>query len=116
MHKRLVDEILMLEDMNSKKSIKQVADILGITEKTVRTDIKEIDTFLQIKQLGQIDVIKGNITVNATFSQVIRAIRHMSISEYYMLKSERLEAECLLLLLLSDYITLQAIGEILSVF
>lgn len=44
MHKRLVDEILMLEDMNSKKSIKQVADILGITEKTVRTDIKEIDT------------------------------------------------------------------------
>ena len=69
MHKRLVDEILMLEDMNSKKSIKQVADILGITEKTVRTDIKEIDTFLQIKQLGQIDVIKGNITVNATFSQ-----------------------------------------------
>ena len=54
MHKRLVDEILMLEDMNSKKSIKQVADILGITEKTVRTDIKEIDTFLQIKQLGQI--------------------------------------------------------------
>lgn len=115
MHKRLVDEILMLEDMNSKKSIKQVADILGITEKTVRTDIKEIDTFLQIKQLGQIDVIKGNITVNATFSQVIRAIRHMSISEYYMLKSERLEAECLLLLLLSDYITLQAIGEILSV-
>ena len=52
MHKRLVDEILMLEDMNSKKSIKQVADILGITEKTVRTDIKEIDTFLQIQQLG----------------------------------------------------------------
>ena len=38
MHKRLVDEILMLEDMNSKKSIKQVADILGITNKTTWTD------------------------------------------------------------------------------
>lgn len=114
MQKRLVDELLMCWSKRGNTT-KEIASLLGVTEKTIREDVKQLDDFVRQKKLGQVKLEKGEIIISCEYTETMRTLRRMRFTEYSMLKEERLEMESLLLMIEPQYITLQKIADFFSV-
>ena len=114
MHKRLVDELLMLDNTVENHSVAELAEAMGVSAKTIRSDIKEIDFFLREKQLGTATLCSGTIQLTCRISLVLHEICSLTFREYFLSREERIVAETLFLIFSGNHITMQDMADFLS--
>lgn len=114
MHKRLVDELLMLDNAEEKHSVAELAAAIGVSAKTVRADIREIDDFLRAKKLGKAVLNAGTLQLSCRISLAIREICNLTFREYFLSREERVVAESLFLIFSGNHITMQEMADFLS--
>ncbi len=114
MHKRLVEEILMLDNGQGRYSVAELAGAIGVSAKTVREDIRDINLFLRRKNLGQLVLKAGVIEVSCRLKPVIREICNLTFSEYFLSREERLVGESLFLAFSGNHTTMQEMADFLS--
>lgn len=86
--------IKVLDLLSSSETVRvaKLADELGVTTKTVRNEIKEINETLASESLDQIEVNKGVITSSLTKQTVNKLLRNIDKnqqSELYMTPEQR---------------------------
>lgn len=115
MHKRLVDEILMLDNARGEHSIVELASAIGVSGKTIRADLKDINAFLKKKGLEPLELRNGILEVPCRLNAAIRKICNLTFQEYFLSREERLVGESLFLIFSGNRTTMQEMADFLSI-
>lgn len=116
LNKRCVDIIKKFSENKKDVLLKDLAEYFGVSERSIRYDIDNINYFLAKKGLNQIEkVAKGYFEVNESDENLNEIIEILNTSFYTFSKHERKEYIKALTLFSLDTIKLHEIGEVLSV-
>lgn len=105
----------ILSKLNSSSVVmsSEIISCLGISERTLRNEVKELNDILNEKL---IIIENGNIIVNnmEKFSEIsVKLVENIDLSNYKLSKSERLILEILILGLSNKYITVDELCNLL---
>lgn len=116
LNKRCIDIIKKFSLNKKNVLIKDLAEDFGVSERSIRYDIDNINYFLAKKGLNQIEkVAKGYFEINETDENLNEIIEILNTSFYTFSKHERKEYIKALTLFSLDTIKLHEIAEVLSV-
>lgn len=116
LNKRCLEIIIYLIDHNNQISIRELADIYKISERSIRYDIDNINYFLKRNNFGQLNKMsKGIYEIDETKENLMTIIELLNANFYTFSKHERKEYLKAVCLFSEDIIHLHEISEILSV-
>lgn len=98
------------------RSLSALADRFGVTDRTIRSDVKQINRFLQENGLRPLEYEKeGRIVVHSDFSRYKNFLKYEDLTSYKLSYDERIVMEFLLLVMSVDYLTISSLAEKLVV-
>lgn len=116
LNKRCLDIIKYLIDHEKQISIRELADVYEISERSIRYDIDNINYFLKKNGFRQLNKMsKGIYEIDETKENLTKVIELLNASFYSFSKHERKEYIKAICLFSEDIIKLHEISETLSV-
>lgn len=116
MNKRIVSIIQELSNLEKKIGIDDLAAKYGVSQRTVRNDIKAIDGILKDHKLMELKLEKGGqIIRDRDFHEVLHYVDDRDFYDYKLSKEERKKIAAVLLINSPGFITLLDIADHMSV-
>lgn len=116
MNQRTVHIVQKLSHTSDRCSLSSLADAFGVSERTIRNDIKSLNKFLSQEGIGDITFgSKGVIVLPAGFSRAEELLPVEDTFAYKMSSEERKQLGAALLVGAKGYYTLGEIAEKFSV-
>ncbi|MFA6941548.1 MAG: PTS sugar transporter subunit IIA [Clostridiaceae bacterium] len=115
MYKRTCEIIKIIYERPNKFDIKELAQILGVSIKTVQGDIQEINEFFNSKEIASLEIVDNRFSIKKTNKSIHETLKTLSFYDYKLSRDERLVIEALLLIFTPEHITLWNIAEFMYV-
>ena len=110
--KRYFEIINLIMNSNDEIAIKDISDLYGITERSIRYDIDELNTFFYKKNDRNIIEISNNkLKILYTEREIKEIIRNIDIKEYFFSENERVDILAYEIFLVKDEFILQYFTE-----
>ncbi len=108
---------ILVEIIKSKEiTISQLAESFGVSERTIRNDLNNINNFLEENDLSAVSIGSGKkIQHEEDIEQAINLVTDKDFYSYKLSKEERKSMIAILLIESSEYITLSKIADTLFV-
>ncbi|WP_455542754.1 BglG family transcription antiterminator, partial [Intestinibacter sp.] len=108
---------ILVEIIKSKEiTISQLAESFGVSERTIRNDLNNINNFLEENDLSAVSIGSGKkIQHEEDIKQAINLVTDKDFYSYKLSKEERKSMIAILLIESSEYITLSKIADTLFV-
>lgn len=108
--------IKLVENVNKEQRIAELAELHGVTEKTIRNDIKEINRFLESHSHDQIQLLgNGNVCFSGNQKEITALLENNNFYSYKLEKAERKLVISLLLVQAKGYVTIASLADRLYV-
>ncbi|WP_368993858.1 BglG family transcription antiterminator [Caldifermentibacillus hisashii] len=108
--------IKLVEHANKEQRIAELAELHGVTEKTIRNDIKEINRFLESHSHDQIQLLgNGNVCFSGSQKEITALLENNNFYSYKLEKAERKLVISLLLVQAKGYVTIASLADRLYV-
>ncbi|MDE7246078.1 MAG: PTS sugar transporter subunit IIA [Oscillospiraceae bacterium] len=106
----------ILNDSRSGTSISKLAEQFQVSQRTIRNDLKELNTLLQQNNQSKLSIGRdGQVIPPEDFEQIIPYISAGGFYDYKLSPEERIQAAAAMLVSASGYVTLAEIAENLFV-
>jgi len=110
--KRYFEIINLIMNSNDEIAIKDISDLYGITERSIRYDIDELNTFFHKKNDRNIIEISNNkLKILYTEREIKEIIRNIDIKEYFLSENERVDILAYEIFLIKNEFILQYFTE-----
>ena len=110
--KRYFEIINLIMNSNDEIAIKDISDLYGITERSIRYDIDELNTFFHKKNDRNIIEISNNkLKILYTEREIKEIIRNIDIKEYFLSENERVDILAYEIFLVKNEFILQYFTE-----
>ncbi len=110
--KRYFEIINLIMNSNDEIAIKDISDLYGITERSIRYDIDELNTFFHKKNDRNIIEISNNkLKILYTEREIKEIIRNIDIKEYFFSENERVDILAYEIFLVKNEFILQYFTE-----
>lgn len=110
--KRYFEIINLIMNSNDEIAIKDISDLYGITERSIRYDIDELNTFFYKKNDRNIIEISNNkLKILYTEREIKEIIRNIDIKEYFFSENERVDILAYEIFLVKNEFILQYFTE-----
>lgn len=110
--KRYFEIINLIMNSNDEIAIKDISDLYGITERSIRYDINELNTFFYKKNDRNIIEISNNkLKILYTEREIKEIIRNIDIKEYFLSENERVDILAYEIFLVKNEFILQYFTE-----
>ena len=110
--KRYFEIINLIMNSNDEIAIKDISDLYGITERSIRYDIDELNTFFYKKNDRNIIEISNNkLKILYTEREIKEIIRNIDIKEYFLSENERVDILAYEIFLVKNEFILQYFTE-----
>lgn len=110
--KRYFEIINLIMNSNDGIAIKDISDLYGITERSIRYDIDELNTFFYKKNDRNIIEISNNkLKILYTEREIKEIIRNIDIKEYFLSENERVDILAYEIFLVKNEFILQYFTE-----
>ena len=110
--KRYFEIINLIMNSNDEIAIKDISDLYGITERSIRYDIDELNTFFYKKNDRNIIEISNNkLKILYTEREIKEIIRNIDIKEYFFSENERVDILAYEIFLIKNEFILQYFTE-----
>ena len=110
--KRYFEIINLIMNSNDEIAIKDISDLYGITERSIRYDIDELNVFFQKKNDRNIIEISNNkLKILYTEREIKEIIRNIDIKEYFFSENERVDILAYEIFLVKNEFILQYFTE-----
>ena len=110
--KRYFEIINLIMNSNDEIAIKDISDLYGITERSIRYDIDELNTFFHKKNDKNIIEISNNkLKILYTEREIKEIIRNIDIKEYFLSENERVDILAYEIFLVKNEFILQYFTE-----
>lgn len=110
--KRYFEIINLIMNSNDEIAIKDISDLYGITERSIRYDIDELNTFFYKKNDRNIIEISNNkLKILYTEREIKEIIRNIDIKEYFLSENERVDILAYEIFLIKNEFILQYFTE-----
>ena len=110
--KRYFEIINLIMNSNNEIAIKDISDLYGITERSIRYDIDELNTFFYKKNDRNIIEISNNkLKILYTEREIKEIIRNIDIKEYFFSENERVDILAYEIFLVKNEFILQYFTE-----
>lgn len=115
MYKRTCDIIKIIYERSNEFDIKQLAQVLGVSIKTVQADIQEINDYFDSIGMAALEVTDGMFSIKRANKSVYDTLNTLSFYDYKLSRDERLIIESLLLIFTHEHVILSDIAEFMYV-
>lgn len=116
MNQRIRAIVQMLHTSTTPLRLSDLAEQFQVSQRTIRNDLKEIDSLLLEQGLGKLSIgSKGKIQLPERFESIITAISPKDFYAYKLSRDERIQVAAAMLVSASGYVTLADIAEALLV-
>ncbi|MDF2880687.1 MAG: hypothetical protein K0R54_1244 [Clostridiaceae bacterium] len=115
MYKRTCEIIKMIYERPNEFDIKELAQILGVSIKTVQADIQEINEYFGSKGIDSLELMDNRFSIKNTNRSIHETLNNLSFYDYKLSRDERLVIEALLLIYTSEHIILSNMAEFMCV-
>ena len=106
----------MLHTSTDPLRLSDLAEQFQVSQRTIRNDLKEIDSLLLEQGLGKLSIgSKGKIQTPEQFETIVAAISPEDFYSYKLSRDERIQVAAAMLVSASGYVTLADIAEVLLV-
>lgn len=112
MNRRTISIIHELKDAGRESSIGSLAEKFGVSQRTIRNDLKEISDILRENHLQELCLKRGGIICcGDDFEQILSVVSEGDFYTYKLSKEERIREEAVLLVKNPGYVTLSEIAN-----
>lgn len=116
MNKRTGEVLKRLAQQTGIITIEQLAKIFHVTERTIRNDIAEINSFLRKNQHQEISILKdGTLCPGSDIKETLSLKIEQDIYTYRLSKEERMNISMILLINANPSVTINELSEQLQV-
>lgn len=115
MYKRTCEIIKSIYERPNELDIKGLAQILGVSIKTIQADIQEIDEYFRSKGIALLEITDNKFSIKNTNKSIYETLNTLSFYDYKLSKDERVVIEALLLVFTQEHVILSDIAEFMFV-
>lgn len=115
MYKRTCEIIKIIYERPNEFDIKELAQYLNVSIKTIQADIQEINQYFQSKGTAFLEAEENKYSIKKTSKSIYEMLNTLSFYDYKLSREERLVIEALLLIYTPSHLTLSNIADFMYV-
>lgn len=115
MYRRTCEIIKIIYERPNEFDIKELAQTLGVSIKTVQADIQEINEYFDSIGVAPLEVTDNMFSIKRANKSIYDTLNTLSFYDYKLSRDERLVIEALLLIFTPEHVTLSDIAEFMYV-
>lgn len=115
MYRRTCEIIKIIYERPNEFDIKELAQTLGVSIKTVQADIQEINEYFDSIGMAPLEVVDNMFSIKRANKSIYDTLNTLSFYDYKLSKDERLVIEALLLIFTPEHVILSDIAEFMYV-
>ena len=115
LYRRACKIIKIIYDKQNELDIKDLAQILNVSTKTIQADIQEVNEFLKSTGIASLKEKENKFYITKVQKSIDEILSTLSFYDYKLSKDERLIIEALLLIFTKNHVTLFNVAEFMYV-